>query len=185
MYANVTTTMHRSLASSERAGTFARRKARTLQRDYLRRAWRVLLPLYLGLVTCVAWPALFFGPDFVRGLVVGLAVAGSAGAIVALVIIQTGTGPTMAGELAEQWTVHELHDLLQLGYQLVNHIDVDGHGDADHVLIGPAGLFVLESKWSAAPLTAGQPWTQAHIAKLERLTRNTWLLNLPRFDGQG
>ena len=175
MYANVTTTMHRSLASSERAGTFARRKARTLQRDYLRRAWRVLLPLYLGLVTCVAWPALFFGPEFVRGLVVGLAVAGSAGAIVALVIIQTGTGPTMAGELAEQWTVHELHDLLQLGYQLVNHIDVDGHGDADHVLIGPAGLFVLESKWSAAPLTASQFWTQAHIAKLERRTRATWL----------
>lgn len=171
----MTTALHQSLASSERAGTFARRKARTRQRDYLRRNWKILLPLFAGLAACGVVPAVFTGPDFLQGLLVGLAVAGSAGAVAALVIIQTGTGPTMAGELAEQWTVHELHDLLAHGYRLVNHVSVDGRGDADHVLVGPGGLFVLETKWSADPFRPDQPWTQDQVRKLETRARRTWL----------
>ena len=171
----MTAALERSLASSGRAGTFARRKARTLQRDYLRRGWKVLLPLYVALVACCAFPALFIGPRFVQGLLVGLGVAGGAGAIAALVIIQTGTGPTMAGELAEQWTAHELHDLLDHGYRLVNHVSVDNRGDVDHVLVGPGGLFVIETKWSAQPFRPDQLSTQNHVRRLQDRARRTWL----------
>lgn len=146
-----------------------------MQRDYLRRSWKVLLPLYVALVGCCAVPALFIGPRFVQGLLVGLGVAGSAGAIAALVIIQTGTGPTMAGELAEQWTAHELHDLLDHGYRLVNHVSVDHRGDVDHILVGPGGLFVLETKWGAEPFKPDQLWTQSHVRKLQKRARRTWL----------
>ena len=59
----MTAALERSLASSGRAGTFGRRKSRTLQRDYLRRSWRVFLPLYVALVACCAVPALFIGPN--------------------------------------------------------------------------------------------------------------------------
>jgi len=96
------TTDQAALASAERSGMFARRKARTAQREYLKRGWRVLLGLYVVLVISAAWPALFLPSTFLQGLTVGLAVAGAAGAMASLVIIQTGTGPTMAGELAEQ-----------------------------------------------------------------------------------
>ena len=140
----------RALASDERAGTFARRKARTDQRQYVRRNWPWLLLMYVTLagIPCIA--AAFAPNDFMRGLGCGLGLAGAAGALVAMIIIQTGTGPTMAGELAEQWTAQELRPLTKHGYELVNHVFVDGPGDADNVLVGPGGLFVLETKWSAS-----------------------------------
>jgi len=105
----------------------------------------------------------------------GLSVAGCTGAVASLVIIHSGTGPTMAGEHAEQWTASELRPLLKLGHQLVNHVDVDGRGDADHVLIGPSGLFVLETKWSAEPWTPDSPWLYAAVAGVKRRHRRTWL----------
>lgn len=154
---------------------FARRKARTEQREYLRRGWRTMLGLYAGLVLSSAWPALFLQSPFLQGLTVGLALAGAGGAVAALVIIQTGTGPTMAGELAEQWTVDELRDLLQHGHRLVNHVVIDGRGDADHVLVGPAGVFVLETKWSATPYRADDPRLADIITRLERRAHNTRL----------
>jgi hypothetical protein len=169
------TTDHAALASAKRAGVFARRKARTEQREYLRRGWRLLLSLYAGLALSVAWPALLLQSPFLQGLAVGLALAGAAGAVAALVIIQTGTGPTMAGELAEQWTVDELRDLLQHGYRLVNHVVIDGRGDADHVLVGPAGVFVLETKWSATPYRSDDTRLADTVARLERRAHNTWL----------
>ncbi len=168
-------TDHAALASAQRAGVFARTKARTAQREYLRRAWRVLLGLYVGLVASAAWPALFLPSAFVQGLTVGLALAGAAGAVASLVIIQTGTAPTMAGELAEQWTVEELKDLLEHGHRLVNHVVIDGRGDADHVLVGPAGLFVLETKWSATPYQPDDPRLADTVGRLERRAENTRL----------
>lgn len=169
------TTDHAALASAKRAGVFARRKARTAQREYLRREWRILVGLYTGLALSAAWPALFLPNPFLQGLTVGLALAGAAGAVAALVIIQTGTGPTMAGELAEQWTVDELKDLLQHGHRLVNHVVIDGRGDADHVLVGPAGVFVLETKWSATPYRSDDTRLADTVARLERRAENTRL----------
>jgi hypothetical protein len=169
------TTSHASLASAQRAGMFARRKARTAQREYLRRRWRALLGGYIVLVAAAAWPALFVPSSFLQGLTVGLAVAGAAGAMTTTVIIQTGTGPTMAGELAEQWTVEELQDLLEHGHRLVNHVVIDGRGDADHVLVGPAGVFVLETKWSATPYRSDDPRLADTVGRLERRAENTRL----------
>ena len=154
---------------------FARRKARTAQREYLRRGWRVLLGLYVVLALAAAWPALFLPNGFLQGLTVGIAVAGAAGAMASMVIIQTGTGPTMAGELAEQWTVGELKDLLKHGYRLVNHVVIDGRGDADHVLVGTAGIFVLETKWSATPYRSDDPRLASTVRRLERRAENTRL----------
>jgi hypothetical protein len=133
------------------------------------------LGIYFALVALAAWPAIFMPNAFVQGLIVGLAVAGAAGAVASLVIIQTGTGPTMAGELAEQWTVEELKDLLKHGHRLVNHVVIDGRGDVDHVLVGPAGLFVLETKWSATPYRSDDPRLLDTIGRLERRAHNTRL----------
>lgn len=163
------------LSSEERAGTFARRKARTDQRLYVRKNWRRLLIGYVLLASLATLPTLLWPNEFLRGVGVGAGMAGSAGALVAMVIIQTGTGPTMAGELAEQWTAQELKDLPALGYRFANHVDVDGRGDADHILVGPGGLFVLETKWSAIAWTPDDRFFAAPLEQVRARARNTWL----------
>lgn len=163
------------LSSEERAGTFARRKARTNQRLYVRKNWRRLLIGYVLLASLATLPTLLWPNEFLRGVGVGAGLAGSAGAIVAMVIIQTGTGPTMAGELAEQWTAQEVKDLVAHGYRFANHVDVDGRGDADHILVGPGGLFVLETKWSATEWAAEDRFFAGPLDQVRARARNTWL----------
>ncbi len=163
------TTDHAALASAERAGMFARRKARTAQREYLRRR-----RFCLASTSCLSLqqpgrrlPARRLPAETDRRA----CLAGAAGAIASVVIIQTGTGPTMAGELAEQWTVEELKELLEHGHRLVNHVVIDGRGDADHVLVGPAGLFVLETKWSATPYRSDDPRLADTVGRLSGVPR--------------
>ena len=38
-----------------------------------------------------------------------------------------------------------LRELEPLGYRIVNHLDI-GHGDVDHVVVGPSGVFAIETK---------------------------------------
>lgn len=167
--------LQRQLASDTRAGTFARRKARTDQRAYVRRNWRWLAAAYVSLTGMFIVPALFESNDVLRGLVIGLGLAGVAGVLVATIIIQTGTGPTMAGELAEQWTAQELRAMTDHGYRLANHINVDGRGDADHILVGPGGLFVLETKWSATDWSPDDRFFKAPLSQVQSKARNSWL----------
>jgi hypothetical protein len=68
----------------------------------------------------------------------------------ALVVLLSGTAPLMMGELAEQWTAQELRPLSKHGWRLVNHFAL-GYGDQDHVLVGPGGVVLLETKWSGTP----------------------------------
>ena len=56
----------------------------------------------------------------------------------------------MAGELAEQWTAAELRKLRRDGWRLINHFRLR-QADIDHVLIGPGGVFAIETKWSSEP----------------------------------
>jgi hypothetical protein len=174
MRSDVPKSPYQNLASDARAGTFARRKARLDQRRYVRKNWRWLLGGYVGLVSVGLASMLFIDEEFVRGLVLGLAMAGGAGAMANTVVIQTGTGPTMAGELAEQWTAQELRPLQKHGYHLANHVDVDGRGDADHVLTGPGGLFVFETKWSASEWKADR-FFLGPLEQVGSRARNTWL----------
>lgn len=60
----------------------------------------------------------------------------------------SGTAPFM-GELAEQWTAQELRPLSKHGWRLVNF--ALSYGDQDHVLVGPGGVVLLETKWNGTP----------------------------------
>lgn len=140
------------LASDKRAGTFARRKARTTQRAYLRDNWWRLTLVYAAMTAVAVTPTvLLLDGGMVKGFALGVAVTGVAAALLLLVVVQSGTGPTMAGELAEQWTAQALRPLETDGFRLINHVMVDDRGDLDHVLIGPHGCFLIETKWSASP----------------------------------
>lgn len=77
--------------------------------------------------------------------------------VVHFVTVLTGSGPRSMGEAAEQWTAQELRPLLSHDWRLVNHLSLQNRGDIDHVLVGPGGLYVLETKWSASPYKISPP----------------------------
>ncbi len=89
-------------------------------------------------------------------------------------------------ELAERATAHAVAGWgrRQEGWRLVNGVYIAGHGTIDHVLIGPGGVFVIESKWTsnACRIELGEivgllgrvPVAQAGdgAAKVEKLLRS-------------
>jgi hypothetical protein len=73
--------------------------------------------------------------------------------LVAIAVL--GTDPSAAawarGADSENWTKAELRKVLGSDYQIVNDLQLNGRSNADHVVVGPAGVFVVEVKWSSAP----------------------------------
>ncbi|MEJ5913659.1 nuclease-related domain-containing protein [Pseudokineococcus sp. 1T1Z-3] len=110
--------------------------------------------------------AAFFGGYLVLGLVPAHAVAATtgmaawlycAGAILgaglALFVVMRDTPPAQTaqwelGAFAEQWTAKELRPLRRRGWTVLHdrRLHPDGPENVDHVLTGPCGTYVLDSK---------------------------------------
>jgi hypothetical protein len=147
----------RELAGDERAGRYARAEVRRAQRDFIRRQWKFLGGVAAAICAGGVLAAAIAPSDFERGLLVGGGLTAAAAAVMHFVSVLTGSGPRGMGEAAEQWTAQELRPLLNHGWRLVNHISLQGKADLDHVLVGPGGLYVLETKWSATPYKLSPP----------------------------
>jgi hypothetical protein len=137
----------RRLASDERSGRYARRGYRNAYRNYLRLHWQWLLIGALVFLGITAVVALVVRGQLLRGIVIGFGVAGTIGALSHFVVISSGAAPLMMGELAEQWTAQELRHLIESGWRVINHFPLLNE-DVDHLVIGTAGIFVIETKWS-------------------------------------
>jgi hypothetical protein len=109
----------------------------------------VFLGATLALLVITVVVALFMPTGFLKGLVVGGFLVGGTAAFWSWTLQATGTAPVMMGDLAEQWTAMVLRGLRSRGWRLVNHF-VLARDDIDHVLVGPGGVYVVETKWSAA-----------------------------------
>lgn len=68
--------------------------------------------------------------------------------VIIFVIIWTGIGNPLMGLEGENRTAVILRKSQKRGWQLVNGLRLRGDWDIDHVLVGPAGVLVFESKWS-------------------------------------
>jgi hypothetical protein len=140
----------RALAGDVRAGSWARARARTDQRAFLREHWRLYCLAIVVLLAPGGLVAAFMPNAFLRGLVLGVLLAAVPGALWAWTVQVTGTGPVMMGDQAEQWTAAELRKLRRHGWRVVNHFLLR-NDDIDHVLTGPGGAYAIETKWSASP----------------------------------
>lgn len=138
----------RALASDARAGSWARGKARVVQREYLRERWRVYATFVTGLLTITLVVAALMPTGFLRGLVAGAFLVAGPALLWSWTIQVTGTAPVMMGDMAEQWSAGELRKLRKRGWWVVNHF-VLAKDDIDHVLVGPGGAYAVETKWSA------------------------------------
>lgn len=143
----------RALSSEKRAGSWLRRRALEEQYRVLRENPRIpliLLGIYVALLP-LAWTQ----SGAFRGFFIGAWTA----SVVWLGVLATwqlsGVAPFQQGELAERWTVQELQPLTRAGeWRLINHV-LFRPWDIDHILIGPAGVIVIETKGG------NSDWTEA------------------------
>jgi hypothetical protein len=131
--------------TTRRAGEFATKRFRERRRAWRRRFWWVFptaglfaVAMYGGLAT------ILHGPH--QGFVWGFGF----GAAAAMVLILLNSPPAhierwRQGAEGERATERALRPLTGKQWVLINDLDT-GHGNIDHVLIGPAGVFLLETK---------------------------------------
>lgn len=139
----------RELSSSARAGAWARRRARDRQYRFARRNWHVLggVVILMGLSLI---PGLMLLPRGYQEFFAGVALTSAVAICVHLVVVVSGSTHLMMGDLGEQWSSEELSGLRRAGWRLVNGVRFRPSADIDHVLIGPAGVVVVETKWGSA-----------------------------------
>ena len=80
-----------------------------------------------------------------------------------MIMMATGTAYRSMGAIAETWTAGELRPLRRHGWRVINHFSLSV-GDTDHVLIGPAGVIAIETKWSSQPWVLNPPSEEVHRA---------------------
>ena len=149
---------------SRKAGEGAARKYEELTHAWLRRNRGrflglafVLAPLVIGANLAGArWSSLRWG----AGLVTGMAIA--------MFVIARMSPPHWIerwqdGAVGEQWTGRALHELESHGWRIFHDLAAS-RGNIDHVVVGPGGVFLLDSK-----LWAGSVTVDADSAVVRRL----------------
>lgn len=151
------------LAGDGRTGGWARAEARRRQLRFLREAWphfAVALVVSAALAFAVATR---LPGGFLRGLVVGAAATTIFAALTTLTQEATGAAGMGMGVIAEEWSASELRPLRPRGWTLINGF-VLGIGDIDHLLVGPAGVIVVETKWRGSGWRLDPPDVQLQEA---------------------
>ena len=91
-----------------------------------------------------------------RGALVGGTFVAALGMVSFWVVQVTGTAAIMMGDLAEQWTAGALRRLQRRGWRVVNNVPLAGR-NVDHLLVGPGGVFAVETKWTATAWSLDRP----------------------------
>lgn len=127
--------------------TFARQRLRRDFRAFLRTNVRIVVGLAVGAATLVAFEALIFHGvvlGFIAGVVLTLLVSAFF-----LTFLMHGSGfYRLAGAWGEEFTRDELKKGVRRKdvWSVVNGVRV-GDQDIDHLVITPAGIYALDSKW--------------------------------------
>ncbi len=91
-------------------------------------------------------------------------------AFVTLVGYLSGSTSYRLGILAEEMTIAELARLEASGWRLINNALFRAKGDVDHVLVGPSGVIVLETKWMGGGRSSDQHLEQAQAQAADLTT---------------
>lgn len=160
----------RRLAGDGRAGSWARAKATRSQLTFVRDTWRRLVGLLIAAGALTVGVAYLIPAGFWRGLIVDILATTVVAMLFVVVLEVTGTAAVQMGSIAEQWSASELRPLRKQGWRLINHFLLTGFGDIDHLLVGPAGVIVAETKWRSSGWTVHPPDQNVQKA-IEQVTR--------------
>lgn len=99
--------------------------------------------------------------------IAGFSAGASAASVVWLVALATievsGTSTWRMGAAGEQWTGEELVAATPEHVRIVHAVAL-AWGDVDHVVVGPGGVWALETKWSSTK------WSDRDLAPTGRIT---------------
>jgi nuclease-like protein len=158
------------LSSRGRTGAQSRRQVRSMERDWLRDHWTVLVGFLLG-VSAMAAAVIWLAPPWLAPFVAGAMVASASWWVYVLMLETGGIANKRAGITAEEQTAAELRRLRSRGWRTINHVML-AKGDVDHAVLGPGGFFAVETKfktdWSQAERDFGQ-WTRSAQASARGL----------------
>jgi len=138
----------RELAGDARAGRWVRDHVRQTHWQFLQREWRWMSAMSIVALIATAVVAVLMPNAYLSGVVTGAGVVATIGAMATLLVFLTGTASRSMGATAEQWTASELRKLRSAGWVAINHVALTA-GDTDHILVGPGGIYAIETKWSA------------------------------------
>jgi Nuclease-related domain len=134
------------------AGGSAERKFSELRRQNVRDQWKIWLVTGLAAIGFAVW-------SYYAGHVAGLFLAGMSGLIVGVLLVMWSLGGHISafrwwlGAEGERETAKEIE---RLGPEWHCEHDLEHeHGNWDHVLVGPAGVFLLDSKLLNGTAAAG------------------------------
>jgi Nuclease-related domain len=131
------------------------------------RSWLVLgLVIAIAVITTLV-VGLVLGTDaFWLGFIIGVGGTGAACYAVWLATETTGARSWLVGSNAEVWTGEELNRLGN-DWRRVDCVPFGQIFDVDHLVVGPAGVFAVETKFTAVPWRADGP-----SFELRRAVRN-------------
>lgn len=133
---------------------------RAMQWSAATRLWRPILVLVA--VWLAASIAFALAPTYVaiRAFAVGFLTAAFLACIAWLLFVSSGSYSWSLGRLGEEATAEAVcgPSRRRKGWRLVNGVPFDGLGDVDHVLIGPGGVYAVESKYSTSPCQLSDGW---------------------------
>lgn len=143
------------IGMKNRPGEHARSQLRYDWRHTATTNVRVLVVLVAVAGVLCAVELLLPAPLWWRSYLLGFFTASLLGIAIWALDLFSGTYNLRLGVMGEQATAEAVLGRRQRreGWRLVNGLYFGGHGDVDHLLIGPGGVFVLESKWTNVPWT--------------------------------
>ena len=89
----------------------------------------------------------------VRWAIAGASVASGVSLAVLHLVLYAGAAPKVMGIAAEEMTVDALQSVRRRGWRYVSGVRLGN--EIDHVAVGPPGVLVIETKWSADPWPVG------------------------------
>jgi hypothetical protein len=159
------------------AGQFPQSRIKQRRKTFFRQNWRRILLVSALLGAILVGLALVLPHSAVPAWAAGLLMVITAATIARSQI--DGTYHLVAARDTERWTSKDLRSLLGRGWYVVDGIHF-WHGDVDHVVVGPTGVYLVETKHtdSELDLTSGRGLESAAawIDVARRRTRSTRLL---------
>lgn len=140
-----------NLAVKNRPGEHARKmlhdaQIRTIRTNAL--AWMCLILLAVILTEAIVVVPI---PLTFRAFLLGFLAASTLACFGWMVFVMSGSYGRSVGKLGEEATAEAVTcwRRRRKGWRIVNGLYLATHGDIDHVLVGPGGVFAIESKWTA------------------------------------
>lgn len=138
------------LSNTARSGRYARGQVWRRHKELLRKiGWHLAAGAVLLIALCIT--SAYFLEDEQRGFVLGAGLVAILGSFEWCVFMWSGSASSLSGAMAESNTATDLNRLKKRGWQVVHGLKLRVQSDIDHIAIGPGGVLVVETKWSAEP----------------------------------